>query len=202
MLLVYPSPVWIMEPFLVHSWIQDPGWSAMKVLCVIHYTSCVLPRIIESPATALWLHFTRLGPTVLTVMHDIVYFHDILYATHHLILMIPECFYMYIVASFAHLITWSGLFPIPGSTHNFGGVPNVTNWQWTHREKEQFISFYTQNFPSSLWVFVCLTGICLWISVNLQRGFLIHGCWSWLMREAAPRGANLHLFAMLSYVPE
>lgn len=116
--------------------------------------------------------------------------------------VIPECFYMYIVASFAHLITWSGLFPIPGSTHNFGGVPNVTNWQWTHREKEQFISFYTQNFPSSLWVFVCLTGICLWISVNLQRGFLVHGCWSWLTREAAPRGANLHLFAMLSYVPE
>jgi len=25
----------------------------------------------------------------------------------------------------------------------------VTNWQWPHGDKEQFISLYTQNFPSS-----------------------------------------------------
>jgi len=24
----------------------------------------------------------------------------------------------------------------------------VTNWQWPHGDKEQFISLYTQNFPS------------------------------------------------------
>ena len=144
---------------MIFWWIHD--------LCNALHTfipcSCVSPRIIKSPATGI-LQGLRLHCHAFMILY--AWYVYCCYASSD---FDDTCMWIASVLASLHIITAWVLFLLPGSAHNFGGVPNRScdDWQWLHGDKEQFISLYTQNFHSSLRAsqdFTCVSQSTAWIS--------------------------------------